>query len=640
MSSMSPRVRVAVLTVTGLIFTILALFGAVRWLGTGEILGSLTVQGHAVELGGLSPTEADEALAVLEQELSVDPVSVGIEGRDTSVMPQQLGFGLARQEMVDQAMSRGREGGLSDQFRWWLSRIFSTDELPPSGFVDGEAVEAVLASWDTDVIGEPPIPGGVIVEGITPSPVYPETGLQVDRATAAERLLEASLAPRPALVELDTMIANSRVTRADVDAAVARAQLWLASPVELNAEDVTIEFSVSDLARALTSTVVDGIVHLRFDEVIVTELLEARRGELEAPPVDARLQVDGYDVVIVPGRNGTLIDPAATADALAAAASSVRRQGSLPFVEGAEPTVTTASLEALGIRHLISEFTTYHPCCQNRVTNIQLMADLIDRTIVRPGETFGINDHVGQRTAERGFLEDGTIIRGELVETVGGGVSQFATTMYNAVFWAGLEDVTHRPHSFYINRYPEGIEATISWQQPELAFRNDSDSAIWIRTAYTDTSITVRFYGSNDGRIVVGDHASGTTNLRVVAEGGPDARRVRSSVGERFNPTEPTTEYRANPNLEVEETDQLQSPAPGWTVIVTRVIEHGGTEREQSWTVRYLARREILEVHPCKVPGTTQECPEPTTTTTFPPETTTTFPPETTTTPPAGEGGG
>ncbi|MEX1043130.1 MAG: VanW family protein, partial [Acidimicrobiia bacterium] len=339
-----------------------------------------------------------------------------------------------------------------------------------------------------------------------------------------------------------------------------------------------------------------------------------------------------YDVNVVPGRNGTLIDPEATATALADAASSVRRQGQLPFVEGAEPEITTAELEALGIEHLVAEFTTYHPCCQNRVTNIHLMADIVNWAIVGPGETFGLNAHVGQRTTERGFLEDGTIVQGELLETVGGGVSQFATTMYNAVFWGGYEDVTHKPHSFYFSRYPEGIEATISWQQPELAFRNDTDGALWIRTAYTDTSITVRIYGSNDGRIIVGDHSRGVTDIRVIAEGGPAARRVRGSIGGRFNPTEPTIEYRANPELEVDETDQVQSPAPGWSVTATRVISENGAEREQTWTVRYLARREILEVHPCKMPDATEECPEPTTTTTT--TTTTTAPPESTTTAP------
>jgi vancomycin resistance protein YoaR len=623
---MSPRARVALLTLTGLIFTVLALFGAVRWLGSGEILGSVVVAGHDVELGGLDPAEADEVLSVLEQELSADPLGVDIDGSLTTVLPQQLGFVLDRDSIVRQAMDRGRDGGVSDQFRWWLTHLFSTDELELHAALDNDAVEAVLEVWDVDVVGDPPVPGGVAIEAVTPVPVYPETGLQVDRTSATERLLAGSLAPRPHTVQLDSAVANSRVTNADVDAAVARARLWLSSPVELMAHDVTIEFSVTDLAGAFTSTVTDGVVHLGFDAAVVGGLLEARRGELEAPPVDARFEVDEYNVVIVPGRNGTLIDPEATAEALALAASSVRRQGELPFVEGAEPEVTTTELEELGIEHLVAEFTTYHPCCQNRVTNIHLIADIVDEAIVMPGATFGINEYVGQRTVERGFLEDGTIIQGELVETVGGGVSQFATTFYNAVFWGGYEDVTHRPHTFYFNRYPEGIEATISWQQPELAFRNDRSTALWLRTGYTDTSITVRIYGSNDGRVVVGDHSSGNTNLRVIAEGGPAARRVRASVGERSNPTEPTIEYRPNPELDVEETDQIQSPAPGWTVIVTRVIEENGSEREESWTVRYLARREILEVHPCKIPGTIEPCPEPTTTTTtLPPDTTTTI---------------
>lgn len=624
---MSPRVRTALVAAAGLIVTILALFGAVRTLRSGEILGSIAVAEHPdVELGGLTPDEAREQLSTLEQTLGVEPIPVDIEGRTTTVLPQQLGLRLDVDTMVELAMARGREGGLSDQFRWWLAHLFRADVLPTEGTLDPDAVEAVLAAWDTDVVGEPAVPGGVALEDVMPVPVYPGPGLQVDRSTAGERLLAASLVTNPEPVLLDTAIAVSRVTNADVDAAVARARLWLSNPVELTSEEVSLDFSVAELAQAFTSSVVDGVVILGFDPGVVRALLEAHRDMLEAPPVDARLEIDGYDVIIVPGRNGTLIDPEATAEALAQAASSVRRRAPLPFEQGAPPAVTTEDLEALGITHLVSEFTTYHPCCQNRVTNIHLMADFVDGAIVEPGATFGLNAYVGERTAERGFLEDGTIVQGELVETVGGGVSQFATTMYNAIFWGGYEDVAHRPHSFYFNRYPEGIEATISWQQPELTFRNDTESAVWIRTRYTDTSITISFYGSNDGRVLVGSHRDGATEIDIVNEGGPMARRVRASRGERYNPTEPRIEYRANPELDVEETKQLQSPAPGWTITVTRVIEHAGTEREQMWTVRYLARREIIEVHPCKMPEATEECPEPTSTTTLPPDTTTSTP--------------
>jgi vancomycin resistance protein YoaR len=299
--------------------------------------------------------------------------------------------------------------------------------------------------------------------------------------------------------------------------------------------------------------------------------------------------------------------------------------------------VTTADLEALGIEHLVSQFTTYHSCCQNRVTNIHLIADSVDGIIVEPGGQLSLNEAVGQRTVEKGYLEDGTIVGGELTQTVGGGVSQFATTMYNAVFWGGYEDITHKPHSFYFPRYPEGIEATISWPAPELIFRNDTNAAVLIDTAYSDTSITVRIYGANDGRAVALAYPEGgPLQQEVLRDGGEAARVVSASVGERFDDRSPgDPEYRANPDLTVDREVTVQSPADGWSVRVTRTITVGDQENSQEWVVIYSPRREIIEVHPCQVPGTSVACPEPTTTTTEAPSTTAgTTPPSTTPTPP------
>jgi hypothetical protein len=75
LSSMSSRVRTVLLAVSGLIIVIIGLFGVVRWLGSGEILGNVTVAGHDVSLRGLTPDEANEVLSVLEQELSSSSVS-------------------------------------------------------------------------------------------------------------------------------------------------------------------------------------------------------------------------------------------------------------------------------------------------------------------------------------------------------------------------------------------------------------------------------------------------------------------------------------------------------------------------------------------------------------------------------------
>jgi len=68
---------------------------------------------------------------------------------------------------------------------------------------------------------------------------------------------------------------------------------------------------------------------------------------------------------------------------------------------------------------------------------------------------------------------------------LGGGVSQLATTLYNAAFFAGLEDVEHRAHAFYIDRYPLGREATVYWGSIDLRFRNNTPHGVYVQTHLT-----------------------------------------------------------------------------------------------------------------------------------------------------------
>ena len=260
-----------------------------------------------------------------------------------------------------------------------------------------------------------------------------------------------------------------------------------------------------------------------------------------------------------------------------------------------------------GFLHLVSQYTTHHPCCHPRVKNIQLFADLMDGVVVPPGERLSLNRQVGERTAEKGFLAAGTLIRGELVDTVGGGVSQFATTFYNAVFWGGYQDIFHRPHSSYFARYPEGIEATLDWPSLDVIFRNDSSSNVVVRTEYTNTSLTVKLFGDNDGRVVVGHWKSGKPHLEVIAEGGDQARVVTAQISARSDavpPPEPL--YRPNPDLQPDQERRLQPALGGWVLRVTRTITQGGDRTTQGWMVRYLPLRAIIEVHPCVI---AQSCP-------------------------------
>jgi uncharacterized membrane protein YgcG len=167
---------------------------------------------------------------------------------------------------------------------------------------------------------------------------------------------------------------------------------------------------------------------------------------------------------------------------------------------------------------VIGQFTTYYGCCVNRALNIQLMSRTVDGTVVQPGATYSLNGHVGLRTEAKGYKRAGAIIGGELYccdhwLNVGGGVSQFSTTLYNAIFFAGLDDVEHRPHSIYFTRYPMGREATVAWPGPDVKFKNDTPYPLTIDTSYTSGSITVKIIGNNGNRKVKAFRSgSATTN--------------------------------------------------------------------------------------------------------------------------------
>jgi hypothetical protein len=627
LSDLDPLTRAAILGLSAVLALLIGGFGAFRVLGSGSVLGDVELLG--ISIGGLSEPDADLAIERAEEQLLRTPILVDIDGRATDVTGEQLGGGV-EPDLLAEAMQNGREGSVVEQLFWWVGSLFSGPVELETGFaVNPGAVDQLVDTWDTDLIDAPPFPGAIRIEAGSAVAEYARPGVSVQREGLAALLAEAILAGSTDIVSIPTITTMPAAEPRDLDAATARANLWIGNSITLTTPDGSqdVVFGQADLANAFVATVgMDGRIDLTFDEEVIGSFLLNQRDLIETAPVDAELAIDGYDVVIRPGRNGTLIDEGETVATLVTLADTAARRGTLPVEEGAEPDVTTADLEELGIEHMVIQFTTYHDCCAARVTNIQLMADTIDGAILGPGETFGINEFVGERTLEKGYLDAGTIIRGEIVETVGGGVSQFATTMYNAVFWGGYEDVQHKPHSFYFSRYPEGIESTVSFPQPEMAFRNNTDRSLLIKTSYTDTSITVRFFGWNDGRIVAGAHRNGSTNFEIIAEGGPEALVVRGSVSDRTDFTEPTTEYRPNPELTPEQQVETQAPRQGWTVFVNRVLEQGGSDTEQRWTVRYLAQRQILEVHPCNVPNSGITCP---TTTTLPP---TTVPEDTTTT--------
>ena len=191
----------------------------------------------------------------------------------------------------------------------------------------------------------------------------------------------------------------------------------------------------------------------------------------------------------------------------------------------------------MGIVEPVSTFTSYYTAGQSRVQNIRRIAEIVDGVIVPAGESFEVNHFVGRRTVDNGFTVGGAILDGELVSDIGGGVSQFATTFFNAAWFAGVELVDFKAHSFYFSRYPPGREATINYPNVNLEIRNDTPYDILIDTDSNETSVTVTFWSTPywDVQTIMGPCACGgsfrVTNERILtAPGGQPVTEEYTTV--------------------------------------------------------------------------------------------------------------
>jgi vancomycin resistance protein YoaR len=196
------------------------------------------------------------------------------------------------------------------------------------------------------------------------------------------------------------------------------------------------------------------------------------------------------------------LDAPKTARALLAAAESPANRVAQLAVGIAQPLRTTADARAMGISSVVSSFSTTYGGTPGRLHNVALVAELIDGTLIAPGQVFSFNQTTGARTPAKGFEVAPVIINGELKNGIGGGVCQVSTTTFNAAFFAGLPITERTNHALYISHYPQGRDATVDYPGIDLKFRNDTDTWLLLRTFVGTGSLTVTLYGTPQHRKV------------------------------------------------------------------------------------------------------------------------------------------
>ncbi|WP_193604460.1 VanW family protein [Nocardioides dongkuii] len=464
--------RVVLLVVLGL-----ALLVAGGWAAAYAVAGDKVPRGTevaSVDIGGRSRADA---LAALEDGLAKRrnrTIAVTAGDVTEQVRPREAGLSVDLAASVDAA---GGERSWNPRRLW--DYFTGGQDLDAVVDVDDAAVDKLVDRLGEQA-GTPPRDGDLVFEGSSVRTVEPRAGEQIDREEAVRALEAAYLTDEPT-VELTLRRTAPEIDEKDVQAALDEfANPALSGPVTLVFDGSPVTLAPSDFGPALGVRAEGGELVPDLDEEELARLVDDVVADKGAP-VDASVALVNGKPKVVPGKPGVAYDPADVADAFLSLVTRPSGERELEVqAKVAEPEFTTEDARALKIREQVSSFTTYYPPASYRDTNIGRAAEIVNGTVLKPGETFSLNDTVGERTIENGFTAGTIISDGIFKEDLGGGVSQMATTLFNAAFFAGLEDVEHKPHSFYIDRYPVGREATVAWGAVDLRFRNDTPYGVLI----------------------------------------------------------------------------------------------------------------------------------------------------------------
>jgi vancomycin resistance protein YoaR len=514
--------------------------------------GSDTVRN--VEVAG-APVGGDSSDAVTAQvqawadALATTPVEVRTETAAHLTTAAEVGLTVDVEATTERVLDAGR-GFVLVRPLTWLASFWNPHEIDPVLVVD-EAVtaEGILAAQG-DARVPPTEPTFTLADDGTLALVAGIDGTGIDPAALAAALPAATLArsaaDEPIVVELEPEpigpTLGDDAVQALVDDLNARTSVPLTVVLDGNTADISPDV-VRSWLRPVPDEATGEPTYLLDPEATLASLREAL-ADAGAGPVDARFDLVGGQVTITPSSDGTGCcaedSPQRIRDALAQDAHSVTLD-----LATATPELTTEEAQSWGITQVVGGsrawpesatptaapgFTTFHPSGQDRVRNIQRMADLVRGAVIPPGGTFSINDHVGERTAENGFVGAGAIRNGEHVTEIGGGVSQFATTLFNAAYFAGLDIPAYQAHSEYFDRYPRGREATMGFPEPDLEIQNNTPHGIMIWTSYTPSSLTVTLYStpfaSGEQTGIDEDRAGNcavvtTTRTRTFVDGSP-----------------------------------------------------------------------------------------------------------------------
>ena len=553
---------------------LLLAWGGIAWWTTQHIASGTTVSG--VDVSGLSPKKAHERIGKGVGDQLAQPVTLTVGQGSSELVPAKSGISVDTDASVKKLTG------------------FTLNPLTLAQRLGGQHTDAVIRVDSTalrgaledrvDEMANGAVSATVTLDGTKPVTTPASNGIGLDVEASLKQiggtwplgkktLAMAEGTATPAITDEEasefvdgtlTPLLSSGLT---VNTAGAGAQS--------KNPGAAAAFSPQDTAEMLKISSEGGTLSATFDPTALRDAIVARVGQVETPAQNATWKIDGSATgapgarpQYVPAAQGKTIDTAALSASLLKAGTSATdvagRTVNLPMVVS-EPTVKTPQNE-WGISEAIGEFATpYNAGDAPRTQNLTRGAELVNGTVVKPGEVFSLEKTLGEVDYEHGFADAGVISNGQHVDSLGGGLSQVATTVFNAGFEAGMDDTEHHAHQYYFDRYPAGREATLWTGKLDVKFTNSTSNSVLVQAWLDGEQIHVRMWSTKYYDVSI-------------------------TSSDRFNFRPVSTERKSGPGCE-----PYSGGNPGFDITVTRTRKHDGKALpDDVLTTQYAADNDIV----------------------------------------------
>ena len=502
------RAALKVLIALTALAVVLVIAYAVDTRGEPEVARNVTLSGE--DVGGLTRAGLAPRVTALAERVATADIRIRAPEGGIDTTAAALGVTVREAATIEATLGVGRDGNIVRRIWEWASSFIRDSRAPVELTSSEPDVYAVVTEQDPGP-KEPALEPSIAFDDGEFKVVDGKDGEGIDPRDVIDSLPAAAAEGVPLIVEVDRGDVSPRFDEEDAEEVAALAEERVAA-LKLRAGGREVTLAAPEVGAWVTAEAArEGLVLGVKPDAAMASLEKAFAGVGKAP-VEARFVVSGGAVQVVAGANGTECCAPEALELVEAALRSGKVDESIGLpLRVKPPKLTVAKARALNIKEPIATFTTSHPAGQPRVQNIHRIADILRGTVILPGETFSVNGTVGRRTKDKGFVAAPVIEEGRFSEGVGGGISQFATTLFNAAFFAGLDFGEYQSHSIYISRYPYGREATLSFPHPDLQIENTTPHGVLMWPEYTDRTITITLYST---RYATGDQTGQSKSQR------------------------------------------------------------------------------------------------------------------------------